>query len=143
VNGLLADVNIQGELAVLRTVLHAAGLLELLTDVGVRLYTFADFGLDRALADRPLWHFCQQQQLILFTDNRNRDDPDSLEATLSDSLRPDSLPVLTPGDKSRFRASPAYQLRVARSVADVLFGLREEGLYYGTGRLFVPLPKDL
>lgn len=139
--GLLADVNIQGEFADLRTALNADGLTPLLEAVGLRLYTYPDFGLDPGMDDRRLWQFCQQQRLALFTDNRNSDDQDSLQATMLDSLRPDSLPVLTPGDKGRFHSSTDYQIRVARSVAEIMYSLRHDATYLGVGRLFVPLPR--
>ena len=72
-NGLLADVNIQGHLPTVRILLQKGGLMPLLEELGLHLLTFPELGLDRSLDDRSLWNFCQQQGWVLFTENRNHD----------------------------------------------------------------------
>lgn len=83
--GLLADVNVQGHLTYLRQLLDALDILPILVETNVRLVTFSELGLPRDLDDRALWNRCQQDGWVLCTENRNHDGPDSLEATLNDS----------------------------------------------------------
>lgn len=90
--GLLADVNIKG-------------LLEILTHLGISLVIFPDLGLDRGMNDQTLWQFCQANDWVLFTDNRNHEDENSLDATIQDSWTEDCLPVLTVANKGRFEHS--------------------------------------
>src|SRR5438132_10952867 len=111
--GLLADVNLQGHLPYLRRLLHGLGLLEMLTELDIALFTFPDRGLDRHLNDRDLWNYCQANELVLFTDNRNQEDENSLSATLQDSWQVGHLPVLTLANKGKFENSEGYATRVA------------------------------
>lgn len=83
--GLLADVNVQGHSLYLRRLLETLGLWSVLAELQLHLATFADLQLPRDLDDRSLWNLCQQEQWVLFTENRNEDDANSLQATLSDS----------------------------------------------------------
>src|SRR5437588_8734864 len=71
--GLLADVNVQGHLPYLRRLLEGLGLLDLITGLGLTPATFPDLGLARDLDDRALWHYCQANNWMLFTDNRNQE----------------------------------------------------------------------
>ena len=82
--GLLADVNLQGHLLFLKRTLTRIDLLPILTAMGVDWATHRTPGLPQELDDRRLWHYCQQEGWVLFTDNRNREDEDSLGATLED-----------------------------------------------------------
>lgn len=59
-NGMLADINIQGHLPYVRRLLVQSGLMPLLDDTNLRLVTFPELGLDRRIDDRPLWNVCQQ-----------------------------------------------------------------------------------
>ena len=140
-NGLLTDMNIQGQRDVLVGLLRALDLYDLLAGLGVRFLTFPEVELHPRTPDRQVMRYCDDNRLVLFTDNRNDDGPDSLEATLRDSLHPDSLPVLTVSDKERFRTSSDYQRAVAKSVAEILFAVHQEAKYLGLGRMFVPLPE--
>ena len=83
--GLLADVNVQGHLPYIRHLLKVLDLMPVLEDLRLVLATFPDLQLPRGLDDRSLWNRCQQDGWVLFTENRNRDGPDSLEAAISDS----------------------------------------------------------
>ena len=107
-NGMLADVNIQGHLAYVRRLLVRSGLMPLMDDTNLRLVTFPELGLDRRIDDRPLWNVCQQRAWVLFTENRNQDGPNSLEATLADSWKVVCLPVVTLANKGKFENSPDY-----------------------------------
>src|SRR5436309_649863 len=109
--GLLMDVNVQGHLAHLRRQLEALGLWELLVQLNLELVTFPDLGLPQGLNDRAVWHHCQKDGWVLFTENRNQDDPDSLQTTLADSWQPGLLPVVTLANKGKFEHSPEYAQR--------------------------------
>jgi hypothetical protein len=118
--GLLADVNVQGHLPYLRRLMEGQGLLEILTEMGISLVTFPDLGLARATDDRTLWRFCQENHWVLFTDNRNQEDENSLNATIEDSWCDGHLPVLTLANKGKFENSESYAAIVARDVAELL-----------------------
>jgi len=68
------------------------------------------------------------------TNNRNEDDAESLQATISARNTLDSLPVLTIADTERLRSSRDYAERVAESLLDVLLRIDE---LRGTGRLYL------
>jgi hypothetical protein len=135
--GLLADVNLQGHLPYLERLLQQLGLLELITELGLVLATFSDVGLDRGLDDRTLWNYCQASGWVLLTDNRNRENEDSLEATLQDSWRDGLLPVLTLANKGKFENSAVYAARVAEDIADVLVSVFHDEVR-DRPRIFVP-----
>jgi hypothetical protein len=136
--GLLADVNVQGHLPYLVRLIKEIGLLDLLTDVDITFETFPDRGLDPHLKDRALWNYCQASGLVLFTDNRNHEDEDSLNATIQDSWQEGHLPVLTLANKGRFENSPSYARRVANDVANLLFSILHENVR-NQPRIVVPL----
>jgi hypothetical protein len=91
----------------------------------------------RDLDDRSLWNRCQQDGWVLFTDNRNQEDENSLQATLMDSWQMGHLPVLTLANKGRFENSAAYAKRVATDVAELVFGIAQEE-YRDRPRIYVP-----
>ncbi len=137
-HGLLADVNVQGHLPYLRRLMEGQGLLEILTELGISLAIFPDLGLDRDIDDRTLWRFCQEKGWVLFTENRNHDDDDSLNAVIQDSWRDGHLPVLTLANKGRFENNETYATRVARDVAELLFVAFVDEIR-NQPRIFVPL----
>jgi hypothetical protein len=137
--GLLADVNVQGHLTYILHLLESLVLMVLLDEIGLRLVTFRDLGLDRGLGDRPLWEFCQRQEWVLFTADRNDDGPDSLQRTLDDSWFDGCLPVLTLSNKGRFEQNRVYEDRVAEDIATLMFGIESEGQYRDRPRIYVPL----
>jgi Formylmethanofuran dehydrogenase subunit A len=98
--------------------------------LGLTLVYFRDVGLTPASSDRTIWQTCQAEQLLLITNNRNQEDPDSLEATLRELNTPDSLPVFTISDIQTFRTNRAYAERVVESLYDYIIDI--EGLR-GTG----------
>jgi hypothetical protein len=135
--GLLADVNVQGHLPYLERLIEGLGLLEILRELGLTLTTFPDLGLDRGLDDRSLWNYCQANDWVLFTDNRNYDDENSLEATIQDFWREGHLPILTLANKAKFENSAAYATKVAEDVADLLVSIFCDGIR-DQPRIFVP-----
>ena len=50
--GFLADINIQGQIELLRIILESESWRELWTALGVPIHTFADVGLSREASDR-------------------------------------------------------------------------------------------
>ena len=136
--GLLADVNVQGQLLYIRQLMMNLGLWPVLAELKLELATFRDLDLLPHLDDRSLWNHCQQKGWALFTENRNHDGPDSLHATLMDSWRVGHLPVITLANKSKFNHSRSYSKQVAIDVAELLFGIKQ-GEYRDQMRIFVPL----
>ncbi len=136
-NGLLFDINIQGLHAHFIHLLTALDLLDFWEAANLRVLSVAGLGYPRDVRDRVLWNRCQADGLVFITENRNDDGPDSLERTMADSLAPDSLPVLTLANVSRFRTDRRYALIVAdaylTTVTDTLAGLNR-----GVGRLYLP-----
>lgn len=130
--GLLADVNVQGHVEYLRRLMNALGLLTVLDEFKIEFVTFRD------LDDRALWSRCQQDGWVLFTENRNEEDENSLQATLANSWQMGHLPVLTLANKARFENSAGYAARVAADVAELLFGIAQ-GQYRDQPRIYVPL----
>lgn len=138
-HGLLFDVNVQGHLEYLRRLLVALDLWSVIDALNLRLVTFRELQLARNIRDRPLWEHCQRDGWVLFTENRNHDGPDSLQATLTDSWQMGCLPVLTLSDKGRFEQDRLYADRVAADVADLLFGIAQEQQYRDQPRIWVPV----
>lgn len=137
-HGLLADVNLEGHLPYLRRLMEREGILEILTELGISLVTFPELGLDRETNDRALWHFCQEHGWVLFTDNRNREGENSLDATVRDSWHEGRLPVLTLASKRNFEIRATYATRVAKDVAELLVVAFVDKIR-NQSRIFVPL----
>jgi len=112
-------------------------LLDVLAELGLTLATFPDLGLDRHRDDRALWGYCQANGLVLFTDNRNHEDENSLEATIQDSWRDGCLPVITLANKGKFENSENYATKVAEQMADILVSVFQDGIR-NQPRIFVP-----
>lgn len=132
---ILADANIQGQVARLVTELETGEWAQLWAALGVRFTTFRVLGIPTNTPDRDLWRLCQQRTIILITANRNDDGPDSLAATIRDEGTPDSLPVITIGNIDRLMASREYAERAMVKLLDYLLDL---DAYRGTGRLYLP-----
>jgi hypothetical protein len=139
--GLLADVNVQGHLPYLGRLLDALGLSRIIMALNLRLVTFRDLQLAPDLDDRVLWEHCQHDGWVLLTENRNHDGPNSLQATLTDSWQRGCLPVLTLSDKRRFEYDRLYADRVATDVAELLFGIAQEKQYCDQPRIWVPVQR--
>lgn len=133
--GILADVNAVGYIEYLVEQMQTESWRAFWEHLGLVLRRFEDVGLKADSNDREIWHRCQQEQLILITDNRNQDSPDSLEATIREQNTADALPIFTVANLKSFRTSPEYVERVVASLYDYL--LRIDDLR-GTGRLFLP-----
>jgi hypothetical protein len=100
--------------------------------------TLADLELPQDLDDCTLWHRCQHEGWTLFSDNRNEDGENSLQATLDDSRHPGLIPILTLANKVKFEHDPDYAMQVAIDLAELVFGIAE-GEYRDRPRIYVPL----
>ncbi len=133
--GLLADINIVKHRRALLTIWTSEAWRELWDAMGLKIYDFSALGLRDDAPDSVIWRTCQGERLVLVTANRNDDGPDSLEATIRDENRPDSLPVVTIANARRLLHEREYAERVAESLLDLLIRIDE---VRGTGRLYVP-----
>jgi hypothetical protein len=92
-------------------------------DLGVEAcHTFDEVGIYTSSSDRDVWLYCQSNNLLLITGNRNMQGNDSLEATIRELTKADSLPVVTIAQPemlldSTYREDCAY--RIADIVAEL------------------------
>jgi hypothetical protein len=115
--------------------LTSAAWYEVWHELAVRVESFASLGLPENTSDAALWQFCQTQQIILITGNRNKAGPEALEAVIERNNTPTSLPVLTIGAPPWVLSSRAYAERVATRLLEILLDVEQ---YRGTGRLYLP-----
>ncbi len=132
---LIADANIEGQVELLATRMQAEPWREVYEFLQIRCIRFADAGLDRADSVAVVWQRCQDLGLVLVTDNRNNDGPDSLENTIRKQNMPTSLPVFTIGDARALANSTEYANRVIERLLEYLLELDN---VRGTGRLYLP-----
>ena len=132
---IMADHDIEGQMQVLLRLLTSAAWFEVWHELAIRVESFASLGLPENTSDIALWQFCQTQQIILITGNRNKAGPEALEAVIEQNNTPSSLPVLTIGVPPRVLSSRAYAERVATRLLEVLLDVEQ---YRGTGRLYLP-----
>jgi len=131
----MADHDIEGPVQVLLRLLTSAAWYEVWHELAVRVESFASLGLPENTSDAALWQFCQMQQIILITGNRNKAGPEALEAVIERNNTPTSLPVLPIGAPPRVLSSRAYAERVATRLLEILLDVEQ---YRGTGRLYLP-----
>jgi hypothetical protein len=133
--GILADHDVERHARRLLHLFEAESRSELWQYLNLAVQWFPDVGLSADAKDKAVWQLCQQRQLVLFTANRNRKDPDSLTAVIESMNNPSSLPVFTLADDKRFLRDTSYAERVADRFLDYLFDLDS---YLGAGRLYLP-----
>lgn len=132
---LLADANIQGQVAILAARMQGEAWRDFWDDLELRVVTFAEVGLHPSDSDAVVWRRCQEQGLLLLTDNRNDDGPESLEATIRAYTTPTSLPVFTIGNVRSLSSDPGYANRVIDRLFIYLLELDD---IRGIGRLYLP-----
>ena len=132
---VLLDENIDGYADYLSRHLFSPTWNDISSALGVSIATFEQVGLAKGTPDEQIWHFCQDQQLYLLTDNRNDDKPGSLESIIRTRNLPTSLPVFTISDIPRLRTEREY---VAALVAKLLEYLIDADNLRGVGRLYLP-----
>jgi hypothetical protein len=132
---LMADNDVAGQFHLLISYLQGETWCEIWTNLGVQIRTFDEFGMSLKEKDVIVWRVCQQHDVVLVTGNRNREGPESLEATIHEFNTIESLPVITLADPDRISSDKAYAKRVAARLIEVLFDLES---YRGAGRVYVP-----
>src|SRR5437867_2878067 len=133
--GTMADINAEGHLEILLYCWQSEYWLEVWEHLGLSVVTFEECGLNRESPDSVIWQCCQDRQLVLITANRNDDGPDSLEATIRDRNKAESLPVFTLADSDRLKHDAQY---AARTAVKLLQYFLEIDNVRGTGQLYVP-----
>lgn len=133
--GITADNNLEGQFKHLLNRLQSERWCKFWKEVALTTPTFADLGLAQDASDVVVWQTCQDQEIILFTANRNNNGPDSLETTIRMLNQANSLPVITLSDSERFSQDRAYAERVVIRLLEILLDLDQ---YRGSGRLYVP-----
>ncbi len=133
--GLLADANIMGHVEYLARLMQTGSWAGFWQDLGLVLRHFADVGLSLSATDLEIWQRCQAEQLLLVTDNRNADSPDSLEAVIRLHNAPQSFPVFTIADVDKLRTSRDYAERAMIRLYEYLLDIDN---LRGAGRLFLP-----
>jgi hypothetical protein len=133
--GVLADINMVAQGRAIVSIWTSDTWRELWSELGLTVETFASLGLPFDAPDTLIWRACQRESVVLITDNRNDDGPDSLEATIRNENQLDSLPVITIADTDRILRDRLYAERVAERLLDYLMRIDE---VRGTGRLYVP-----
>src|SRR5437899_1160481 len=116
--GLVADINVIGHWRIIRGHLEGALWGEVWASLKLTEETFKSLGLPLEVVDSVLWKVCQEKELILLTDNRNADSPDSLEVTIRAQNTSTSLPVFTIGDSDRIMGDKLYAQRAAEKLLD-------------------------
>ena len=132
--GILADVHLSSAVEDLVREMQLEPWAEFWNYLGLTLFHFDDVGLNPTSTDLEIWQRCQAEQLVLITNNRNEDTPDSLEATIRQHNTADCLPVFTIGNLDNFRLSRAYAERVLKRLYEYLLDMES---VRGTGRLFL------
>ena len=134
--GILADYNVIGSLdRIVEQVFQSDDWREVWCSLRLKVFTFDALGLPRNATDERIWQVCQEQRLILFTANRNRDDETSLTAIIAAQATATSLPVVTMSDPKRFKQDRDYAERVGAKLLEILFAIEQ---FRGVGRVFVP-----
>ena len=133
--GILADINVIGPVGSLVRQMQSPEWIDVWTFLDIEFKHFDDVGLSADSADLEIWQTCQSEQLVLVTDNRNRDHEDSMEAAIRDHNQPECLPVFTISSISRFQTNRKFAKKVLEDFFDYLLRIDE---VRGTGRLYLP-----
>jgi hypothetical protein len=132
---VMADHDVEGQVRILLRILMSDDWLEFWLELGYQIVSFASLGIATNIADIDLWRLCQERDIVLITGNRNKEGPESLEATIEQLATPESLPVLTIGEPNRIFSSREYAHRAAERLLAYLDRMDH---LRGTGRLFLP-----
>ena len=97
---ILLDHDLEGQVAFLKSGLRETGWDR---DLHVQFKRLRDFDLPDDCADQEIWRRVQAERILPITNNRNREDETSLQATVDRENAPDSLPILTISDQTRLR----------------------------------------
>lgn len=128
---VLLDHHMKKQGILLWATMGSEGWLKLLD---IPMLTFTDVGLSVDSSDRSIWRFAQSNGLILLTGNRNKDGVDSLEQTIRDENKSNSLPVITVGIVERLEER-VYREQCAERLVEIVLNIEN---YLGVGRIFIP-----
>jgi hypothetical protein len=128
---ILLDHDLEGHLPFLEAGWRETGWDQYLHLEFRRLH---DFNVPDNATDQELWHYVQCEHCLLLTNNRNREDEMSLQATIERENTRDSLPVITVSDKDKL-VFPAYRQQAAHKLAAIIIYLEN---YLGVGRVYIP-----
>ena len=93
-----------------------------------------DLNVPDNATDQEVWRYVQREYFLLLTNNRNREDETSFQATIERENTRDSLPVITVSDKDKL-VFPAYRQQAAHKLAAIIIYLEN---YLGVGRVYIP-----
>ena len=93
-----------------------------------------DLNVPDNATDQEVWRYVQCEYFLLLTNNRNREDETSFQATIERENTRDSLPVITVSDKDKL-VFPAYRQQAAHKLAAIIIYLEN---YLGVGRVYIP-----
>jgi Domain of unknown function (DUF5615) len=135
VKGLLADINVRGQVEYLIERMQAPPWAEFWQDLGLVLFHFDEVGLTPTSSDWDIWLRCQAEELILVTNNRTDKTDDSLEAVIRNHNTANSLPVLTIANLDKLRQRRTFTDKVIERMLEYLDRI---DTVRGTGRLYLP-----
>lgn len=133
--GILADHNADGHVEVLLRTWLSDEWLAMWNELDVPLLTFAALGLSSDVDDATLWRTCQQEQVVLITNNRNAEGPGSLQHVIRSETTVACWPVFTLANAERIRKDKDYAERTAVRLLEYLLDIEN---YRGTARIYVP-----
>ncbi len=133
--GILADINVEGIVAILVRIWLSGNWREFWHDLGISIQDFNSLGLPFDSSDKIVWRTCQDRKLVLITGNRNADEPDSLELVIRAENTEDSLPLVTLANSERILNERPYAERTAEKLLDYLTRIDD---FRGAGRIYVP-----
>jgi len=128
---ILADYNMNKQALLLWDTLNRSDWSELLH---AEILLFKDIGLPADTNDRDLWRFCQANNMLLITNNRSDNEVDSLERTIREEGKADSLPVITVGNLYRIREK-TYREKCVEKIVEIIIYLDN---YRGSSRIYIP-----
>ena len=131
VTRILLDHDIEGYVVFFKAGLQETGWDQYVTIEFLRL---RDLGLSDKQSDQDIWRRVQKDRLLLITNNRNREGETSLQATIENESRADSLPVLTISSVEKL-VQADYRQQVVNRLAEVILYLER---YLGVSRIFIP-----
>ena len=127
---ILFDHDIEGFDVFLITGLRETGWDQ---EVTFEFRRLRDLGLPDDCTDREIWRRCQQEQMLLITQNRNSDDDTSLQVTLDTENTGDSLPVITIPEAENMVLAD-YRQQAAHRLVEIILDLEN---YLGVGRIYI------
>lgn len=127
----LVDYNLDGYALIFLGILTKLGWLEL---ISIQFVTFKEAGLSMESSDRLVWHYAQENQMMILTANRNMKGDDSLEEVMRKENTETSFPVVTIGNLDRLDEFD-YRERCIERIIEIILDIEQ---YMGAGRLFIP-----